>query len=42
MHTVNKYYVTATQRNIPEDSILHGHNRENLKILHFNIPPPHV
>jgi hypothetical protein len=25
----------ATRRNIPEDTILHSHHRENLKSFHF-------
>jgi hypothetical protein len=32
----------ATRRNIPEDSILHSHCRENLKSYKSYFPPPHI
>jgi hypothetical protein len=30
-------YTRATRRNIPEDTILHSHRRENLKSYNFTV-----
>jgi hypothetical protein len=35
------FLTRATRRNIPEDAILHGHRRENLKSNTAKISPSH-